>query len=309
MPIVYFGTSDFAAALLRDLAAPGSPRRPVLVVTPPDRRQGRGRRLSPPPVAAVAAELGIELLQTERTDDLRALERIRAAGPDVGVVCAFGQILRRPILSELVLLNVHPSLLPRWRGAAPIERSIIAGDDETGVSIMRVTEGVDCGPVALQEAIAIGDDDFGALSARLQQLGSRLLSRALDLRAEDRLEAQFVEQDDSAATYAEKVEPAERRLDPARPAIELERVVRALTPHIGAYIELVEEQRLTLTAATAEAGEAGQGELVADGDDLVLGAADGVLRISELRPAGKQTMAASAYLRGCEAPPQLASGA
>ncbi len=306
MRSVFFGTSDFAAALLRDLAT--SPHRPALVVTPPDRHQGRGRKLLPPPVAVAASELGIDLLQTERTEEPAALERIRATQTQVGVVCAFGQILRQPLLGELELLNVHPSLLPRWRGAAPIERAIIAGDTETGVSIMRLTEGLDSGPVALQEPVAIEDDDYGALSSRLERLGSRLLVQALDLRVEDRLGPMFAGQDDSAATYAEKIEAAERRLDPVRTAAELERVVRALTPHIGAYLELAEGERLTLTAVSAAPGTAPQGELEADEGELVLGTAGGILRIGELRPAGKQTMAASDYLRGRDSLPRLANG-
>ncbi len=298
---VFFGTSQFAASILADLAADGSAFRPVLVVAPPDRRQGRGRRLAPPPVAEVATALELELLQTDSTEDPEALERIRCAEADVGVVCAFGQILRQPLLAELDLLNVHPSLLARWRGAAPIERAIMAGDSKTGVSIMRVTEGLDSGPVALQDAISIGDDDFGTLSARLEQLGSRLLIEALELRQAGELESRFVEQDESVATYAEKIDADERRLDPARAAIELERVIRALTPHIGAYLERAGDERLTITGASAEPeADLGSqaGELVVEGDELVLGTADGRLRISELRPPGRATMSAAAYLRG-----------
>lgn len=309
MRSIFFGTSEFAATLLRQLAAAGSTHRPVLVVTPLDRRQGRGRRLSPPPVAAAAAELELELLQTEQTEHPHALQRLRAAEADTGVVCAFGQILREPLLSELELLNVHPSLLARWRGAAPIERAIMAGDSETGVSIMRLSEGLDSGPVALQESIPIGSDDFGTLSTRLEQLGFRLLMEALDLRSEGRLESRFADQDESAATYAEKIEASERRLDPGHPAIELERVVRALTPHIGAYLELAGDERLTVTAASSEVGAAEPGELAAEAGALVLGTADGRLRISELRPAGRATMTAAAYLLGRQATPKLAGGA
>jgi methionyl-tRNA formyltransferase len=196
--VVYLGTSEFAAAILRRLA--GTRHRPALVLTPPDRRQGRGRKLAPTPAAVTAEELGIEVVRTEATEEPEALERIRSSAPDLGVVCAFGQLLREPLLSELELLNVHPSLLPRWRGAAPIERAILAGDAETGVSIMRVTEGLDSGPVASREAVPIAREDFGALSHRLRELGGRMLVEALDLRDRDQLE--LVDQDDSAATYA-----------------------------------------------------------------------------------------------------------
>ena len=298
MRVVYLGTSPFAAAILRRLAE--SAYRPVLVVTPPDRRQGRGRRVSPVPAATAAEELGIEVLRTEATERPEALAAIGAAEPELGVVCAFGQLLREPLLSEFELLNVHPSLLPRWRGAAPIERAIMAGDPETGVAVMRVTEGLDSGPVALVERAPIEpDDDFGALSARLERLGGDLIVRALDLRAAGGLE--FTEQDDGESTYADKVAPAERRLDPAEPAIALERRVRALHPHIGAYLELAGGERLGVASARAEEGELETGVLDA-GDGLRLGCGEGVLRLSEVRPVGGRTMDAAAFLRGHSLP-------
>jgi len=256
--------------------------------------------MSPVPAAAAAEDLGIDVLRTEATEGPEALERIRAAAPDLGVVCAFGQLLREPLLSELELLNVHPSLLPRWRGAAPIERAIMAGDARTGVAVMRVNEGLDSGPVALVEAETIGpDDDYGTLSERLELVGGDLMVRALDLRSAGELE--FAEQDDAEATYAEKVAPEERRLDPAEPAIALERRVRALHPHIGAYLELAGGERLGVAAARAEGGELERGTL--DGrDGLRLGCGDGVLRLLEVRPAGGRTMDAGAFLRGHSVP-------
>jgi methionyl-tRNA formyltransferase len=292
--VAYFGTSDFAAAILRRLAAEPE-LRPALVVTPPDRRRGRGRRLAPSPAAAVAEELGIDVLRTEATEAPDSLERLRSVGPEVGVVCAFGQVLREPLLSELELLNVHPSLLPRWRGAAPIERAIMAGDPETGVSIMRVTAGLDSGPVAAQEAIAIGDDDYGALAPRLEEPAGRLLVDAL--RRRERGELELTPQDDDAATYAAKIEPGERRLDPAASAIELERRVRALTPHIGAYLELAGDQRLGVVEARAEDGELETGTFTAAGG-LRLGCGEGFLRLVRVRPPGGREMDAEAYLRG-----------
>jgi methionyl-tRNA formyltransferase len=298
--LVYLGTSEFAAEILRRLAATGD-HRPVLAVSPPDRRRGRGRKTSPTPVAAAAEELGIEVLKTEATEDDEALERIRAARPEVGVVCAFGQLIREPLLSELELLNVHPSLLPRWRGAAPIERSIMAGDAETGVSIMRLTAGLDSGPVALQRPVAIGDADYGELASRLEQMGGELLVEALDRRAAGSLE--FVEQDDGEVTYAEKIEPGERRLDPGVTAVELERRVRALNPHVGTYLELADGERLGVLAARARPGALGPGEVEVEADaGLRLGTADGVLSLLQLRPAGGKAMDAAAYLRGHEPP-------
>jgi methionyl-tRNA formyltransferase len=295
--VVYLGTSDFAAAILRRLAE--GRHRPRLVVTPPDRPRGRGRKVTAAPAAAAAEELGIEVLRTEATESPEALERIRAADPQLGVVCAFGQLLREPLLAELELLNVHPSLLPRWRGAAPIERAIMAGDAETGVSIMKVTAGLDSGPVALQEAIAVGDDDFGALVPRLEELAGRLLREALDRY--ERGDLELTPQDDDDATYAVKIEPGDRRLDPAAPAIELERRIRGLTPHVGAYLELAGGERLGVVGARAESGELAPGTFEA-GDGLLLGCADGVLRLLRVRPPGGRAMDAGAYLRGHPAP-------
>jgi methionyl-tRNA formyltransferase len=294
---VYLGTSDFAVAVLGRLAA--SAHRPALVVTPVDRPRGRGRRIASPPAAEAARDLGIELLQTTDASEPRTFDRIRAAEPEVGIVCAFGQLIREPLLSRLELLNVHPSLLPRWRGAAPIERALMAGDSETGVTILRVTEGLDSGPIALQRAVAIGAEDRGALAGRLADLGGELAVRALDLRAAGELE--LAEQDDSRATYAEKIRPAERRLDPARPARELERVVRALTPHVGAYLELEAGGRLGVLRAAAEPDQLPPGTIATDGG-LRLGCGEGTLRLERVRPASGREMDAEAYLRGHPAP-------
>ena len=181
MRTVYLGTSEFAAAVLRALAA--SPHRPRLVVTRPDRPQGRGRRLASPPVAGAALELGIELDQPESVNSPDARARIGAAAPDVLCVCAFGALIKEPLLSDYELLNVHPSLLPRWRGAAPIERAIMAGDERTGVSIMRLTAGLDSGPVCAQVTEPIGaDDTYGSLAGRLEAVGGALLIDVLDRR-------------------------------------------------------------------------------------------------------------------------------
>jgi methionyl-tRNA formyltransferase len=291
----YLGTSEFAAAVLRRLAESG--HRPLLVVTPPDRPKGRGRHSGPPPAATVAAELGIDLLQAEDVNDEGALERIRAIRPEAVAVCAFGQLIREPLLSAWPMLNVHPSLLPRWRGAAPIERAIMAGDERTGVSLMQVTAGLDSGPVALQEKIAIGpEDDFDGLSGKLSSLGGELLVEALDLLG--RGELGFVEQDDEGATYAEKIEAPERRLDPCRPAAELARTVRALTPHIGAYVELGENSRLGVRRARAVDVNVKQGEVKAEWGALLLGCGRGALRLEVVQPPGGKSMAADAYLRG-----------
>jgi methionyl-tRNA formyltransferase len=297
----YLGTSDFAAAVLRRLAA--SPHRPALVVAPPDRRRGRGRKVQSPPAAAAAAELGLELSQVENVNEGGALERIRAAEPEAVLVCAFGQLIREPLLSELPLLNVHPSLLPRWRGAAPIERAIMARDPTTGVCVMRLTAGLDSGPVALREEVPIApEEDFAALSARLAALGGDLLVRALDLQAEGALA--FTEQDEDGATYAEKIEAAERRLDPAQPAGDLAAKVRALNPHVGTYLETAAGARLGVRRAHPVDADVSHGALEARDDALLLGCGEGVLQLDVLQPPGGKAMAAEAYLRG-HVPPRL----
>ena len=210
MRTVYLGTSSFAATVLETLAA--SEHRPALVITRPDAPRGRGRKLLPPPVAEKARELGLELIQPERLHDEDVLERIAAAQPGALAVCAYGALIREPLLSAYEILNVHPSLLPRWRGAAPIERAIMAGDEVTGVSIIRLVEALDAGPICLQGEVPIRpDDDYGTLAARLETLSGELLVRALSERPP------FAEQDEAGVTYAHKIEARDRTLDFTRP--------------------------------------------------------------------------------------------
>jgi methionyl-tRNA formyltransferase len=289
---VYLGTSEFAAAVLRRLAR--SPHRPALVVTRPDRRRGRGRRLASPPVAELARELAIELDQPESVNDDEARARIAAAQPEAVCVCAFGALIKEPLLSEHRMLNVHPSLLPRWRGAAPIERAIMAGDERTGVSIMEVTAGLDSGPVCLQEDEPIAaDDSYGTLAARLARSGGELLVRALDENPPS------AEQDEERATYAEKIGPEDRRLDPSRAARELERVVRALTPHIGAFVEVGEARLGVLQARVApDEPSVAPGELWVAPGRPVLGCAEGALELLVVQPAGRRAMSGEDYVRG-----------
>jgi methionyl-tRNA formyltransferase len=294
VPTVYLGTSDFAAAVLERLAA--SPHRPVLVVTRPDRPAGRGRRLSPPPVASAARALGLVVAQPDDVNAQEARAQIAAVAPDAVVVCAFGALIREPLLSEHELLNVHPSLLPRWRGAAPIERAIMAGDEETGVAIMRVTAGLDSGPVCLVEREPIlADDTFGTLSERLAQLGGTLLLRALGERPA------FEEQDERGIAYAEKITAVDRLLDPAgHSALELERDVRALTPHVGARLELPDGSFLGVWGARLAAGSgAPPGTLAGEGERLLLSCVGGTtLELTSVQPPGGRPMPAADYLRG-----------
>jgi methionyl-tRNA formyltransferase len=293
MRTVYLGTSEFAVEVLDRVAA--TPHRPQLVVTRPDRPRGRGRKVQPPPVAERAALLGIETLQPDDVNGEEARARIAAAEPEAVLICAYGALLKEPLLSDHEMLNVHPSLLPRWRGAAPIERAIEAGDEETGVTIMRPTAEFDAGPICLQRAERIRpDDDYGGLAARLAALGGELLVEALDTRPP------FREQPDVGVTYAEKIGSDDRRLDPKRPADELERRVRALTPHLGAYIELDSGDRLGVRRATLAPGgeDIAPGSLAAQDSRLLYGAAQGALELLEVHPPGKRPMDAAAWLRG-----------
>jgi methionyl-tRNA formyltransferase len=289
---VFLGTSAFAVAVLRRLAA--SEHRPALVVTRPDRPRGRGRRVTPPPAAEAALELGIDLIQPESVNSEEARARIAAAEPEEVCICAYGALIKEPLLSAHPMLNVHPSLLPRWRGAAPIERAIEAGDTETGVSIMRPVAEMDAGPVCLQGVEPIRpDDDFGSLSARLERLGGELLVEALDRRPECR------GQPDEGVTIAPKVGPEDRRLDPALGAAALERRVRALTPHVGVYVELPGGDRLGVRRAAArDEADPEPGELAARDGRLLWGCAGGALELLEVQPAGGRVMDAAAYLRG-----------
>jgi methionyl-tRNA formyltransferase len=270
----YIGTTPFAATVLDALAA--SVHRPVIVITRPPRPQGRGRRTAPSAVAQAADRLGIQLLAPERLADAAA--ELAQAAPEAICLCAYGALVREPILSDYEILNVHPSLLPRWRGAAPIERAIMAGDDETGVSIMRLVAELDAGPLCARETSAIrAGDDYGLLAGRLAGIAGGLLIRALD---RPRV---YVEQT-GEASYAEKIGPQDRVLDATKSVAELERLVRALHPHIGA--------RTPDGLGVEEARVAGPGAV------LTFPARDGELELLRVKPPGGREMDGAAYLRG-----------
>jgi methionyl-tRNA formyltransferase len=271
MATVYLGTSDFAATVLERLA--GTPHRPALVVTRPDRPKGRGRRLAAPPVADRARDLGLELIQPERLHDPEPLERIAAARPDALVVCAYGVLVREPLLSGYEVLNVHPSLLPRWRGAAPVERAMMAGDAQTGVSIMRLVAELDAGPVYAQQPEPIlPTDDYASLSARLRDVSVKLLELVLETNPAP------TPQPEDGVTYAEKLTAEDRTLDLTRPPEENVRIVRALHPHIGARIALPSGNFLGVQEASINL--------------------DGTLELVTVQPAGGRAMAYAEYLRG-----------
>ena len=303
MTTVFLGTSQFAAAILDRLAASDT-HRPALVLTRPDRPRGRGRKLASPPVAVRARELGIAVEQPVSVNDPRTSELIAATGARAVVVCAFGALIKEPLLSAHELINVHPSLLPRWRGAAPVERAIMAGDDETGVSIMRLTAGLDSGPVYRSGREGIGPHDtYGSLAERLEVLGGELLLDVLERQAAG-TEPDPVEQDDGVATYAEKIDAGDRLLDPRRTPEELERVVRALTPHIGARIALSDGRFLGVHGARVFDGTAPQRPgpdatgLSEHEGRLLLACGTGALELTRVQPPGGRAMDGADYLRG-----------
>ncbi|CAA9478643.1 MAG: Methionyl-tRNA formyltransferase [uncultured Solirubrobacteraceae bacterium] len=297
---VFLGTSAFAAAVLERLVTGGQP--PLLVVSRPDRPAGRGRRLSSPPVVEAARRLDLEAFQPEDLHAPETQSRLASLAPEALTVCAYGVLIREPLLTAFEVLNVHPSLLPRWRGAAPIERALMAGDATTGVSIMRLVEALDAGPICLQEPEPIRpDDDAGSLGERLQALGGELLLRALAERPP------FHEQPDAGVTYAEKIESRDRLVDHGNPVAVEHRRVRALSPDVGARLELPDETMLGVRAARPfDAGEAdaaqrspvGPGVLGAVDGRLLLGCRDGALELLEVQPAGGRAMPASAWLNG-----------
>lgn len=294
MRTVYLGTSAFAAAVLQRLS--DSPHRPQLVVSRPDSQRGRGRRVHPPPVVETARALGLESFQPDSVNSEEARARIAGARPEAICVCAFGALIKDPLLSDHRIFNVHPSLLPRWRGAAPIERAIMAGDGHTGVSIMILTAGLDSGPICRQSTVEIGpDDDYGAVATRLEQLGGEDLVGVLD---ED---PSPVPQPQDGVTYADKITAEDRELHPERErAAAVALRIRALTPHIGAYLELPDGggrlgvSRARVSDLPAPLG----GEIDLTGPRPLVGCAEGVLELLRVQPPGKRAMDAEDYVRG-----------
>jgi methionyl-tRNA formyltransferase len=290
--IAFFGTSAFAAGALERLVREDGID-VAAVVSQPDRRAGRGRRSATPPAAAAARELGLPVIQDEHASE-------HPPGVDAGAVVAFGQILRPPLLGAYPLYNLHPSLLPRWRGAAPIERAIMAGDRETAAAVIELVAELDAGPVHGLERFPIAPgDDAGAVAGRALDLGVPLLAAAL------RGETSGHEQE-GEPTYAHRIGPEDRRIDWGRPAAEIADRVRALSPHIGARAEL-DGLPVTVWRATAVDGEGEPGEVTAAGDALQIAAATGAVDIRALQPAGKRRMTAAEFLRGRQTPPARAT--
>ena len=260
MRIAVAATAPLGAAVLEALAA----RHEIeLLLTRPDRPKGRGRKTSPPPAKETAERLGIRVEQPERLTEF-------PGDADTVVVAAYGVLVPELLLAERLWLNVHPSLLPRWRGAAPVERAIMAGDPETGVSIIKLVRELDAGPITAQEAFAIGlDDDAGVVFAHAADLAVDLLEQVLP-------DPSFVPQREEGVTYAEKIRPEDRELDWLRPPIELHNRIRGLSPHIGAHGELHGRRVIVWRSRLA----------------------DGALEILEVQPEGRRRMTYDEFVRG-----------
>jgi methionyl-tRNA formyltransferase len=293
MRVAFAGSPEAAVEPLRALAA--SHHELGLFITQPDRARGRSRRTSPTPVALAADELGIEVLRPPTINAPEVIERIEGTGARALAVVAFGQILREGVLSRWPCVNVHFSLLPAYRGAAPVERAIMDGVGETGVTIMQMDAGLDTGPTLAVESVRVGDDeDGGALVARLARLGAPLLVSVLDGLEEGRITP--TPQPDEGVSLAPKITADDRALDLARPAAELERRVRALSPHIGATCRIGGEP-FKVWRVRARTDPAPPGLSIADGA-LLAGCVEGSLEVLELQPPGRGRMDVGAFLRG-----------
>ncbi|HEU4670775.1 MAG TPA: methionyl-tRNA formyltransferase [Dyella sp.] len=298
MRIVFAGTPEFSVPCLAACRASGA--EVVATYTQPDRPAGRGRKLSPSPVKQAALEAGIPVEQPESLKDADARERLAAYAPDLMVVVAYGLILPRKVLAipRLGCWNVHASLLPRWRGAAPIQRAILAGDAESGVNLMQMEAGLDTGPVLLERRTPIGPDDTGgSLHDRLSALGADVLAEGLRrVMAGEPLVA--TPQPEAGVTYAHKLDKAEALLDFTRPAIALERQVRAFDPWPVAEGEIVGERVRVWSARAIDApGGAAPGTLLAAGrDGIDIACGEGALRVTSLQRAGGKRIDARDYL-------------
>ncbi len=300
MRLIFAGTPDFAAAALRALISAGHDI--ALVLTQPDRPAGRGMKLSPSAVKVVALAHGFPIFQPASLKDAEAHGPLKEAGADLMAVAAYGLILPQAVLDipPLGCINIHASLLPRWRGAAPIQRAILAGDHETGITLMQMDAGLDTGDMLTKHPIRIEDDDTAqTLHDRLAALGGMAIVDALD--ALDGLMPEM--QDNSLATYAAKLSKEEGLVDWRKPATDIARAVRAYTPFPGAQTPWQGESlKLWIAEAIDAKGEAGT-VLSADKTGIVVACGQGALRIVELQRAGGKKLHVAQFLAGCDIKP------
>jgi methionyl-tRNA formyltransferase len=293
--IVFMGSPDFSLPTLRALHE----NYPVVgVVTQPDRAAGRGRELTPPPVKTLALELGIPLIQPERLRESEAMDQLHDWAPDAIVVAAFGQILKQDVLDlpEFGCINVHASLLPRWRGAAPINAAILHGDDETGVTIMKMDAGLDTGPILSQRSVRIEPEETaGSLFETLSTLGADLLLDTLPKYFAGEIEPR--PQPDEGATYASMLKKADGQLDFSQPAKELERKVRAFNPWPGTYFKW-DGNLLKVHRASIGMGRMREGKRGVYLGLPAVGTSENLLVLGIVQPAGKNPMPGKAFLAG-----------
>lgn len=297
MRIVFFGTPEFAVPSLDTLRRGG--HEVSAVVTQPDRPHGRSRsKLVAPPVKDAAVGAGLDILQPERpVGDLFAAT-LRHTGADLGVVVAYGHILRPEILSIPTrgMINVHASLLPRWRGAAPVQAALLHGDRVTGVSIMEMEAGLDSGPVYLRRELPIGaEDTTGTLTPRLAELGAEALLEVVDALEAGGLAP--VKQDDALATFAPKVTRPSARVPWSGTAVEVALHIRAFDPWPGAWSEGASGEVKLYTPRIAE-GRGAPGQVLEAQSALIVACGDGAVQVAEVKPAGGRRMAAAEWLRG-----------
>ena len=298
--IVFFGTPEFAVASLHALLG-ASPHVVVGAVTQPDRPRGRGQKFSDAPVKARAAAAGVPVLQPERMKDPAFLDALAALNADLGIVAAYGRILTDAILAipRLGMINVHASLLPRYRGAAPVHRAVIAGETDTGVTIMRVVKALDAGAMIAKEHRAIGPDETSDEVERdLASRGARLLVAVVDRIARGNVEE--TAQDEAQVTYAHRLTKDEGAIDWSWPAARLHNLIRGLHPWPLAFSS-VQGKRVILRRSAIESRDARDTAgaiLEADGDRLVIATGDGALRITEIQAEGKRPMGVREFLAG-----------
>lgn len=297
MRLVFMGSPEFGRTVLEGLLGHFDV---VGVVTQPDRPAGRGRRPQPPPVKQLALEAGLPLIQPARLRDPEAMDQLRAWAPDLIVVAAYGQILRPEVLNlpPHGCLNVHASLLPRWRGASPVQYAILHGDEVTGVTIMLMDEGLDTGPILSQRETPIGPEETaGELAARLAHLGAELLVETIPRYVSGELRPR--PQDDSLATLAPRLTKEQGRLDWRKPAEALARQVRAFEPWPGSYFDL-NEKRILVRRAHAQPLDKRlpPGTVVEIDGRPAVATPEGALVLDVVQPGGKRPMPGDAFLRG-----------